>query len=184
MNQDNLYFIALIPNREIRKTIIECEKDFARRFNSKKALKVYPHITLKAPFKLSANHHLELINWFSNLPVKQHRFLIKLKNFGAFHNKNNPVIYINPVVTEGLKMLQKEIIASFEDFHPELLHPVDLTFKPHLTVAYRDLSPEMFSAAWKEYKEKSFNADFNIDAFYLLQHDTKKWNLISTYNLL
>jgi len=41
----------------------------------------------------------------------------------------------------------------------------------------------MFLKAWKEYKDKSFDAEFEVDAFYLLQHDTKKWNIISTYNL-
>lgn len=40
----------------------------------------------------------------------------------------------------------------------------------------------MFSKAWKEYKDKSFDAKFEVNAFYLLQHGTKKWN-ISTYNL-
>jgi len=52
-----------------------------------------------------------------------------------------------------------------------------------MTVAYRDLTPETFSKAWEEYASKSFTADFEIDAFYLLQHDTKKWNVIATKNL-
>ena len=41
----------------------------------------------------------------------------------------------------------------------------------------------MFTKAWQEYENKSFNADFEVDAFYLLQHDTKNWNIIATKSL-
>ncbi len=181
--KENLYFIALIPKRELREMINAFKNDFANRFNSKKALKVYPHITLKAPFKCSAKHHAELLNWFSDLRISQESFSMPLKNFGAFHDKNNPVVYVHPTITKELQLMQKEIIASFSGLFPADIHPVDVQFKPHVTIAYRDLTPEMFAKAWEEYKIKSFNAQFEVDAFYLLQHDTKKWNIISTYSL-
>jgi len=183
MNKENLYFIALIPRRELREKITAFKQDFATRFNSSKALKVYPHITLKAPFNASVNAHAELISWFNDLYINQKPFTIELKNFGAFHNKNNPVIYVKPVVTKELKFLQENLIASFSSLFPGDLHTVDLDFHPHVTVAYRDLTPEMFSKAWEEYKLKSFDTLFEVDAFYLLQHDTKKWNIIATKSL-
>lgn len=183
MNKENLYFIALIPKRELREKINAFKNDFANRFNSRKSLKVYPHITLKAPFKCSADKHAELVNWFSNLSIDQNPVSIQLKNFEAFHNRNNPAVYVNPVITEELQFLQKQIIAGFSNLFPQDIHPVDIKFKPHITVAYRDLTPEMFSKAWEEYKSKSFNAIFEVDAFYLLQHDTRKWNIIATKSL-
>lgn len=183
MHKDNLYFIALIPKRELREKITAIKNDFKIRFKSEKALKVYPHITLKAPFKCSANAHNELMNWFSDLRIKQKPISLQLKNFGAFQNKNAPVIYVNPVVTKELQMMQKEIIASFSSIFPSDIHPLDIQFKPHVTVAYRDLTPDNFSKAWEEYKHKTFDDLFEIDAFYLLQHDTKKWNIIAIKNL-
>ena len=172
MIKENLYFIALIPKRELREKINDFKNDFADRFSSKKALKVYPHITLKAPFKLSADTHKEILNWFSDLRINQKPISLLLRNFGAFPNKNNPVVYINPVVTKELQLMQREIIASFSSIFPADIHPVDIKFKPHVTVAYRDLAPDMFSKAWKEYKDKSFDAKFEINTFYLLQHNT------------
>ena len=74
---DNLYFIALIPQRELCDEINNFKNDFAKRFNSKKALKVMPHITLKAPFKCAANAHAELVKWFSDLHIKQKHFSFK-----------------------------------------------------------------------------------------------------------
>jgi len=183
MIKENLYFIALIPKRELREKVNKFKTDFANRFNSNKALKVYPHITLKAPFKCSANAHAELVKWFSDLHIRQKHFSIQLKNFGAFHNKKSPVVYVNPVVTKELKFMQKEIIASFSSLFPGDIHSGDVEFNPHVTIAYRDLEPAMFTKAWEEYKAKKFEAEFEVDAFYLLQHDTKKWNIISTYSL-
>ena len=181
--KENLYFIALIPQREVREEITTFKNDFANRFKSKKALKVYPHITLKAPFKFPEDSHANVINWFDNLKISHRPFNVNLKNFDAFHNKHNPVVFINPVITEELIKIQREILVDFKKLFPGNVHPVDLNFKPHVTIAYRDLEPEQFSKAWSEYKDKKYSAVFKVNGFYLLQHDKKKWNLISTYSL-
>ncbi|MBK7291736.1 MAG: 2'-5' RNA ligase family protein [Chitinophagaceae bacterium] len=184
MNQKkNLYFIALIPARELREKINLIKRDFALRFNSKAALKVYPHITLKTPFKCPAKEHVELVNWFSELRNFPKAFPISLNGFGTFDNKNSPVVFIKPELSNDLMYLQKELIASFSSLMPDDIHPLDLSYKPHATVAYRDLSPAMFSDSWKEYGNKNFKEIFDVTAFYLLQHDTKKWNIISTLSL-
>ena len=183
MRTENLYFIAIIPKRELREKITAIKQDFAHRFNSKTALKVYPHITLKAPFKLAANAHHELMKWFDEVHVLQQPFTVQLKNFGEFNNKKNPVIFVHPESSKELMALQKQLIASFASFFPGELHNVDISFNPHITVAYRDLSPDMFAKAWNEYQHKTFDASFDVDAVYLLQHDSKKWNIIATHDL-
>lgn len=183
LSTPNLYFIALIPPKELREQITSFKQDFANRFNSKKALKVFPHITLKAPFKLSFNAHEELLRWFTDLRILQKQFTIQLKDFGAFNNKKNPVVFIQPILTKELQAVQQQLIASFNSAFPTHIHKTDLNFHPHITIAYRDLSFEMFKQAWNEYKHKSFHATFEVDAIYLLQHDSQKWNIIATHNL-
>ncbi len=179
----NLYFIALIPKRELREKITAIKQDFASRFNSSKALKVYPHITLKAPFKLVPSDHEKLLQWFAHMDINQKPFAIELKNFEVFANKKSPVVYIHPIATQPLLWLQIKIILGFIENISDIVDKSDLEFKPHSTVAYKDLSPEMFAKAWKEYQHKKFNAIFEVNAFYLLQHDSKKWNIIATYDL-
>jgi 2'-5' RNA ligase len=183
MSKENLLFIALIPDRELRQKINIFKNDFSKRFDSHKALKVYPHITMKAPFKCNDNGKDELLNWFSDLHIRQKKFDISLKGFGAFHNKNNPVVYVNPVITKEIQTAQEELIAGFGSLFPGYLHPFDKSFKPHVTIAYRDLTPAMFEKGWKEYKDKFFDEIFHVHSIYLLQHDSKKWNVISTYEL-
>ncbi|HEX5155291.1 MAG TPA: 2'-5' RNA ligase family protein [Parafilimonas sp.] len=175
---ENLYFIALIPQQELCDAINNFKNDFATRFKSKRALRLPPHITLKAPFKLAVNAHDGLIQWFANLGLTSKVFNIELKDFGAFQNGYHPVVFINPVMNTELSLMQKAIITSFKENYPEQAHPADLRFKPHLTVAYRDLTLQKFHEAWKEYKAKHFNAVFEVTGVYLLQHDTRQWNII------
>jgi len=175
---DNLYFIALIPQQELCDEINNFKNDFAKRFNSKKALKVMPHITLKAPFKLTADVHADLLKWFANLHFTGKAFTVELKDFGAFQNGHRPVVFINPVMNNELSSLQKTIITSFNNYCPEQAHSTDLQFKPHITIAYRDLSLQQFHEAWKEYKTKHFHALFEVTGVCLLQHDTRQWNIV------
>jgi 2'-5' RNA ligase len=183
MNKENLYFIAVIPKRELREKITAIKQDFANRFNSKVALKVYPHITLKTPFKEPSNMHQKMIDWFVGLQINQQSFTIELKDFGAFPNRKNPVVYINPIATKELLLLQEKIMLSFIENISNFIDKSDIKFNPHCTVAYRDLDKNNFTKAWNEYQYKQFNASFEVNAFYLLQHDSKKWNIISTHNL-
>lgn len=183
MTRTSLFFIALIPDKDLREKINTIKRDFSRRFESHKALKVYPHITLKAPFKCSAGGKKELMNWFYEISIRQKPFLLYLKSFGAFHNKNNPVVFINPVASSELMQMQKELMVGFNSIFPAYVHPIDVGFKPHITVAYKDLSPQMFSLAWQEYKDKPFKDVFGVHTVYLLEHDTKKWNVIAEHKL-
>lgn len=183
MVKTSLFFIALIPNRRLREKINIFKHDFSKRFGSSKALKVYPHITLKAPFKCSINGKKELLNWFTQMNTPQNSFCIDLNGFGAFHNKHSPVVFINPAINNELIKLQRELMIGFDTIFPAYVHPVDINFKPHITVAYRDLTPENFSRAWQEYKHKPFDDVFDVAAIYLLEHDRNKWNIISTYKL-
>ena len=179
----NLYFIALIPQEELCNEIDFFKNDFAERFASKEALKVVPHITLKTPFTLPVSDHTRLLEWFRKLYINYEPFKIELKDFGAFHNPQAPVIFVHPIMNTALYSLQQEISRSFKFLYPGLITQYDHKFTPHITIAYRDLEPGKFEEAWNEYKQKEFRAQFEVDKFYLLQHDRKRWNIIDTYFL-
>src|ERR1700704_2724984 len=119
MGNENLYFIAIIPEKKICDEIEVFKSNFAHHFESREALKVVPHITLKAPFKLPSAEHGNLLRWFGGLFFNSGPFKIELKNFGAFHNKISPVVYIHPIMNVPLFSLQKEIIRSFRISYPE-----------------------------------------------------------------
>lgn len=182
--KENLYFIAIIPSQEICDEITGFKKDFAARFESKKALKVIPHITLKAPFRLPVSELSKLEQWFQKLFINPETFEIEIKDFGAFHSKHSPVIFVQPIMNIHLHSLQQEIISNFSLFYPQVpVMDVEIKYKPHITVAYRDLEPERFKQAWKEYEVKKYAATFRVNDFHLLQHNGAEWKIISTYTL-
>ena len=143
----SLYFIAVVPHKELRKKAKVYSKDFAERFYSLGSYKNFPHITLIKPFPFDENKEDELVDQFSEMDLKTTSFIVDLNNFGCFPNKNNPVIFITPENKEELQKLYDEVQPKM-NFHSY----AKLT--PHLTVAYRDLSPENFSLAWEEYQSK------------------------------
>lgn len=182
--KQNLYFIAIVPPADVRESITVIKQDLANRFSSKKALRIIPHITLKAPFRFTGNNEEELLRWFALTPVGVHPFLQELKDFGSFPSKRNPVIFIEPRVNESLLSLQKTIQTHFvRTFGKEQVAQNEYHFSPHITVAYRDLMFHRFKEAWQEYRDKKFMAAFNVSSFHLLQHDGQQWNTLREFFL-
>ncbi|GLU52089.1 2'-5' RNA ligase family protein [Dyadobacter frigoris] len=181
---ENLYFLAIIPPEDISRKITKIQEDIADRFESRASLKVMPHITLKAPFKFPVSAHEIVLDWFENLHISVFHFNLELKDFGAFHNKNKPVIFLKPVPDLSLMTLQKQILLDFRNAFPdESIMDLELDFHPHLTVAYRDLKVGTFQEAWREFEVKEFPETFEVCNFHLLKHDGKKWNIIRSFIL-
>lgn len=180
MPDQNSYFIALIPDESILGEVTAFKEDMASNYNSHKALRNLPHITLKAPFKLEAREHYTLLQWFESLRTNTESFWIELEDFGSFPNKDNPVIYVKPLMTPSLERLQKSIMTAFENAYPNITIPyTERNFHPHMTIAFRDLSPDQYARAMDIYQHKKYSANFRADKFFLLQHDGEKWNIIA-----
>lgn len=184
MPNDKPFFIAILPPEEVIAEVTTFKEDIRNNYGSSKALKVLPHITLKAPFKIPAEERPQLLNWFKTIPVNVLPFYIKLKNFGSFDNKHNKVIYVKPVVTEYIATLQKNIITSFKHAFPEInTSTYEHEFRPHITIAYRDLTAENYEKAWAVYKVKHYSASFMCSSFCLLQHNGMQWEVIQEHYL-
>jgi len=181
---EKLYFIAIVPPKEISDEITQIKDDFAKNYESGRALKVMPHITLKVPFKIFESDHKRLLSWFEKVQIPTENFEIKLNDFGSFPNPEHPVIYVRPLASEPLNLLQQTLIQDFYDNFPGVRKEnTDRNFNPHMTVAYRDLKPTQFEKAWEIYQHKTYEANFQTENIQLLQHDGTKWNVILTKNL-
>lgn len=179
-----LYFIAIMLPQWVDNEIITFKNDMEQRFQSKKALRTASHITLKAPFKLPAAAHSNVLDWFNNMNITVAPFIQNIKDFGAFNNKRNPVIYVQPVMNASLQQLQHEVLQQFIPAFPkEPVSRQEHIFSPHITIAYRDLQSRYFKEAWEEYKTKQYRVEFEVNAFQLLLHTDGRWKMISNYTL-
>ena len=184
MQKESIYFIAIIPPQDISEIITSFRLDFADRFRSKAALRVIPHITLKAPFKLRAEQQEDLRRWFKALSFPAGSFQIELNGFGVFRKKRYPVVFVTPVLGSQLSSMQAELISSFRTSFPRIeITAQEMDFHPHITIAYRDLAYASFLEAWKEYEKKEYAHTFQVDHLSLLQHDGRVWNVIDTVQI-
>jgi len=180
----NRYLIAVIPPEEINEQIRKFQHDMAKRFQSSKALRNIPHITLKAPFQTVDEEHSHVLSWFDALQTDVPPFPVILNGFGSFSGSARPVIYVKPVTNPLLSKLQIQIIQAFSGTFPAIkVSHTEKVFSPHITIAYRDLTPEFYTNAWSEYADMPFNASFQVSSFHLMQHDGNGWNTISEYSL-
>lgn len=184
MQKQNLYFIAILPPKADGEKIIQIQKELSERYDTRAALKVEPHITLKAPFLFPAVEHTVVTDWFKQMKLAVSTFELELRDFGAFPNPNRPVIYIKPQANPNLMDLQKQIIQDFRDTFPTTpIMSLELNFKAHLTIAFRDLKPAIFKEAWEEFRNRKYGTSFTVSEIWLMQHNGVKWNGIDSYTL-
>ncbi|GGB84913.1 hypothetical protein GCM10007424_26210 [Flavobacterium suaedae] len=181
---NNLYFIALLPPFAVAEEINIFKHYIAQHYNSKRALRVMPHITLKAPFTLPVTEHKNVLTWFKNTTISPEPFTVSLKGFGAFINEKNPVIYIKPLLNNSLSLLQKDIILAFKEQYNDLkISYTEQNFSPHITIAYRDLDYTQFEKAWKEFKNKDYTNKFPVNSIYYNTMASNGYLLLKNYYL-
>jgi len=178
MNKQNLYFIALVPDIQLRENIKQIKEDVCKKFNSCHALKSPAHITLQKPFKKTEEEEQTIIRVLQQTAKKQAPFEVVLHRYGAFAPK---VIFINAKPIAPIEQLHsnlKEQLSQKTGFtDKELSHKI----MPHLTIAHRDLKPEMFKLAWRAFKNYPFEASFEAKSIFLLKHTGKKWELFKEF---
>ena len=167
----SLYFIAIIPPDEISEKVTAIKKYFAESFNSKGALKSPPHITLHMPFWWKSKKEEELVDFLKDFALRQEPFKVELKNFGAFPKR---VIFVDIVKNDHLTILYKNLTRDIRS-HLKIMKESykNRGYNPHMTVAFKDLKPQAFTAAWPEFKERIFEYKFMVDNIILLKHNTK-----------
>lgn len=173
MAQDNLYFIALVLPEPQRSVIQQIKENFAEKYGSVHALKSPPHITLIPPFRMANQDEGLVFRFLEGFIADMSPFIITVNGFGCFKPR---VIFANPVYDVSLVALHEKLDARFSDVIPSN-HTLRKGFHPHITIAFKDLSPKVFNEAWEKFKNEPLMFTFEIDRITLLKHDGKKWNI-------
>lgn len=170
MNQ-KLYFIALVPENPVQEEIMKFKEDARKMFDSSRSLNSPAHITIIPPFNLDSNLEARLAADIGSSMGKVGDFYIEINGFGHFGQK---VIFVdvadNQFITDINKRLKKGLASylSAEQNH-------DNKFHPHITVAFKDLRPEVFIMAWKYFSAIDYQRVIKIDSVVLLRHENRIW---------
>ena len=176
MKRDSLklYFVAIVPEEPVYSEVLAFKAEIRDRFNSSAALRSPAHITLHMPFQWKAEKEELLLDSLNNLASLHQSFQLSLVNFAAFPPR---VIYIHVIDSEALNTVQKEVhrnAATNWHIYPQ---PNSRPFKPHMTIAFRDLKRQMFHEAWQDFEQREYKAEFTVGDLCLLKHNGKSWDI-------
>lgn len=174
------FFIALLPPVDVQAKANEIKGVMRDRYASQAAFRSPPHVTLLAPFEWPLVNLPELARSLGQFAVAQSPVPITLDGFGAFAPHT---IYVNVVKSDRLIALQPQLLSHLED-DLGLVSARDRNrhFVPHLTVAYRDLKPNMFRQAWSSFQHQEIHFDFIVNQLTLLIHDGQRWLVKESYD--
>lgn len=173
MDQENRYFLAIIPSEPIYSLANNLKIHLKDKYNTKAALNSPPHITLHMPFRIKQKKESELVTQLNKTFQNREAFNMRLSGFGHFDER---VLFINVFKTQALQDLTTDLKnamkRSFNIFNADYK---SRGFNPHLTIAFRDLKKKAFNEAWEELQSTKFEEEAEVAGFSLLKHDGSKW---------
>lgn len=173
---ESLYFIAIVPPKDVQEEITALKHEIAEKYGSKHALRSPPHITLHMPFKWKDKQYEELVEVIKTLNQDLDSFEIRLKDFDFFEPR---VVFVNVVENEKLNQLQKEVVdVCRKQLKLDNANYKNRPFHPHVTIGFRDLKKRMFYEVKKEFERRAVSFAFRVAEITLLKHDGKKWNVV------
>ena len=175
MMGEELYFVAIVPPKDIQHEVTRLKELVADRFQSKHALKSPPHITLHMPFRWKEKKFGQLAKVMQQLNKDLQPFEVQLKDFDFFEPR---VVFVDVMESQALLRLQKDVVDCFrKELKLDNGNYKGQGFHPHVTIGFRDLKKPMFFEAKKEFEERTFQAKFMAEELTLLKHNGQKWEI-------
>ena len=172
-----LYYIALIPPRNIYEEVQKFQLLAEKKFGSKLTQRSPAHITLVPPFRAN-NEELNLISKRISASLKQKHHPIDTMITGFYHfNYRTIIMEINK--SRELEVLFADLMLATS----EIIYNVSSKFVPHITIAKRDLSPEIFDKAYDYFGHVPFTRSFMCDELDIFHFENGRWNSIKQFAL-
>lgn len=173
MKDKSLYFIAIIPPEPLRTRIMDIKHETSTLYHTYHSLKSPPHITLIPPFMFAHHKEQKIRRILLDIGSSCEVFDVSIFDYGAFKPR---VIYLNILKNETLERLQGKL-ADICSRELEINMSKSLPFNPHITLAFRDLSPQMFFKAWEKYRSEDFQSSFTAKSLFVLKHNGTCWDI-------
>jgi len=167
----HLVYYALVPGEPVQGQVTAFKAEAGRRFGSVKALRSPAHLTLIPPLRVD---NAALAQWDGLVRDLTESFApmrLICHGFAAFPPR---VIYVKVHEHDALNRLHARLrerlyrsgMTEDQEWSP---------FHPHMTVAFRDLSPGQFAEAWPYFQAISYEAEWQADGVWRLIHRGDHW---------
>lgn len=177
--EQNLKLIAIIPPQEVYAEVRALQEYIAQTWGPKHALRTPPHITIIPPVSLSSAQTGWLYGMAYAMAGTLTPFQLKLNGFDFFKPR---VVYIRPVVSAPLQELHEIWQSALLSKMPHILDTYPpRPYHPHLTLAHKDVTRSQFDLMMNFFNNKTFNANFTVDRFYILSYREQGWEIEREY---
>lgn len=174
---NNLYYIAILPSKDISTEITDFKLYAKANFETERALTSPPHITVVAPFQPKKNVDIEaLFQMVKDFAKTQKSFNIPLRNFNRFDDR---VIFVDVTLNDILENLWRQLNLQLAEAYK--IKDRYETYHPHITVAFKDLEKAVFPKAWEYFSKIDFEREFEANHLALLRHNGKFWDIIEQF---
>ena len=168
-----LYYIAVVLPSPLADTVKTLQNRVHTEYHSRAALRSPPHITLQAPFRLVLDQVGVLKQVLTEFASSYSPVSIELDGFGCFPPR---VVFVRVIENQALSLIQHDLIKTLTEHQIVGSGEQALrAFRPHVTIAFRDLIQRHFRSLWGEVEHKSFVDRFTAGGITLLRHNGKIW---------
>lgn len=171
-----LYFIAIVLPEAAENAVLQWKIKMELLYGCKAQFKSPAHITLMPPFSLNNANEVELIDAMKAINAKMSPVELHLNGFGFF---GEHVVYIQVDKNEQLFQLNTKVGTVMKE-RLGISKPgfFDHPFRPHVTIAHRDLQVNDFHKARKWLENVNFHSNFVVNKVSLLRHNGKFWEMM------
>jgi 2'-5' RNA ligase len=172
----SLYFIALVLPEPAQGAVERWKQKMELLYGCKAQYKSPAHITLMPPFGLGREQEKDLRELLEILSAEMHVMELELNGFGFFEEH---VVYLKVEKNEALMQLNRRVGELMKErlgvHKPGFFdHP----FRPHVTIAHRDLKMADFRKARKMLENEEFHCSFVVNKVDLLRHNGTRWDVM------
>lgn len=172
MTQLQKYFLAILPPPDFLQQVHELKLKIREEFGIKYALKSPPHITLRMPYLYNELKEERMVGLINSFAKDYSPFSLQVKGTDQFRGR---VIFLDILAGDDLFQMQKALRIFCKrnlNLKDELS---DLSFHPHMTVAFRDIKKHQFQAVFDFVRKQDLAANFVVKSFFLLKHQNGVW---------
>lgn len=168
----NLYFIGIVPEKNICEKIKQLKLLAQDKFNCSWALRSTAHITLVPPFHLELSSENQLSNELTNFNYD--KFPISIDGFDHFSDR---VIFLKVDNHKKIFTLKQTLDAQLDSFD---IKSRTKNFHPHITIAFKDLNNEIFNVAFSYFNKLNLYEISKNWKICLFKNDKSGWKILNS----
>lgn len=172
-----MYFIALIPEKEFSEKVRKLQEGLREEHGISYAMRLPPHITLQAPFQCQPGLEKNLMECMAKFRSEFQGLSLKANNFGSFIQ---PVIFVSLEKNTCLHALQEEITEELTRAGCLVAAQRNNNYHPHISLAYRDLTPEKHAEIWPSFESRKLEDPFEAKSLVLFKHSGFQWEVVNS----